>query len=374
MKVLFISKSFYTGKDLLQDRYGRVFEISNHLAMLGNDILGIALSYFSTSDTEQVFLQHQHGSLNWKRFCLGALKLPGIIRYLRHTQQEISRFQPDVIISGSDCLHVFWGGYLSRKFNIPHIVDLYDNLESFGSAKIPFIKNLFRKSISNADTIFCVSEPLATYVQSTCRLLTPPGVLINGVDKQQFKLLNKNDCRSKLNLPASRILIGTGGAISKTRGIEFLLEAFDKLSANDPGIDLVLCGPVTKEIEFPANSHLHYLGVLNSELMPFFYNSLDVCVICNIDSEFGRYCFPQKFSETVSCGVPVVSSRIGSLTQILEEQSEILFTPGSVDELINAIFFQLNNRRSTGFQVPTWEEQALKVHTAIKQISSNDRG
>jgi hypothetical protein len=45
MKILVLNKRQYMGKDLLDDRFGRFWELPLELARLGHEVRGLALSY-----------------------------------------------------------------------------------------------------------------------------------------------------------------------------------------------------------------------------------------------------------------------------------------------------------------------------------------
>ena len=44
MRILVLSKRQYTGKDLLDDHYGRIFEIPEELSKKGHAVRGVTLS------------------------------------------------------------------------------------------------------------------------------------------------------------------------------------------------------------------------------------------------------------------------------------------------------------------------------------------
>ena len=79
----------------------------------------------------------------------------------------------------------------------------------------------------------------------------------------------------------------------------------------------------------PKNDRIHDLGVLPLEKVPLLLNALDVAVICNLNNQFGRYCFPQKAAEIMACDVPLVAANIGSMAEKFKDHPEWLFTPGS---------------------------------------------
>ncbi|HQP26164.1 MAG TPA: glycosyltransferase, partial [Smithellaceae bacterium] len=202
--------------------------------------------------------------------------------------------------------------------------------------------------------ITCVSPPLAQYVRETSSCKCPVEVIENAVPEGIFYPLDRSSCRRELGLPQNGIFIGTAGAISKSRGIETLFRAFEILARERSDVHLVLAGACDKGLPLPQNSRVHYLGMLPMNKVPVFLSSLNVSVICNRESAFGKYCFPQKFYEGVACGVPVVAAATGSILELLKDKPENLFEPENVDHLVAALSRQIDNPFTLTLEVPTW--------------------
>ena len=52
MRIAFLCKRRYMGKDVIDDRYARLYEIPYQLAECGHDVLGLCLSYYRDSEGE----------------------------------------------------------------------------------------------------------------------------------------------------------------------------------------------------------------------------------------------------------------------------------------------------------------------------------
>ena len=75
--ILFISKRQYTQKDLLDDKYGRLWEIPKGLSKIGFNIKGICLSY-KKKRTGIIYAE----PILWESVNVGNFILPGLIKYL----------------------------------------------------------------------------------------------------------------------------------------------------------------------------------------------------------------------------------------------------------------------------------------------------
>ena len=355
MNILVLSKRQYMNKDLIDDLYGRFRELPMALAVLGHKVTGVCLSY-RTRDEGRRDDVTASATVNWHALNLRR-RLPGGEMSYRHTINRIAGdFHPDLVWACSDVVHAIMGVHVARNIGASLVIDLYDNFESFALTRIPGVTSMFRRALARADGITCVSHPLARYVKETSSCKCPVEVIENAVPEGVFATMDQAVSRRELGLPQDGIFIGTAGAISSSRGIETLFKAFEILALTHPQIHLVLSGPCDKGLKLPHSPRVHYLGVLPSQMVPTFLSTLDISVICNRDSAFGRYCFPQKFYESVACGVPVVAAGVGSLLDLHKDMPQNLYQPDNVDSLANALSAQIAHPNPLPVKVPSWME------------------
>jgi len=189
-----------------------------------------------------------------------------------------------------------------------------------------------------------------------------------------FHPMDRVACRLELGLPADGILIGTAGAISKSRGIETLFQAFERLAQERSDVHLVLAGHCDKGLTLPQSPRVHYLGMLPPKKVPVFLSSLNIAVISNRESAFGKYCFPQKFYEGVACGVPVVAAGVGALRELLEECPEHLYEPDNVEHLVAALRRQIDSPVVLPLAVPTWTTLGIRLGDFFRTcLNAGDR-
>lgn len=369
MRILVLSKRQYTNLDLIDDRFGRLRELPLALAAAGHDVTGICLSY-RPRDEGRRDDEEDNTKVYWHALNLKRLLPRGSMSYWRTIDRIERDFRPDLVWACSDALHAILGVKIAKKLGVSLIIDLYDNFESFPLTRIPGMTCLFRRALRRADGITCVSRPLARYVQETSSCQCPLEVIENAVPEGIFYPMNRAGCRRELGLPQDGIFIGTAGAISKSRGIEILFNAFERLAQERSDVHLVLAGSLDKDLTLPKSSRLHYLGMLPPSKVPVVLSALNISVICNRESEFGKYCFPQKFYEAVACGVPVVAAATGSMLELLKDNPENLFEPENVDNLLAALNRQIDRPLTLPLEVPTWKILAHRLdnffHTCLK--------
>ena len=100
MKILVLTKRQYMGKDLLDDRFGRFWELPLELTRLGHEVRGLAFSYRLRSDEIPIEVDSlSGGKMSWASINLLNSCLPQIERYTRRALQ-ISQKLYVLILSG----------------------------------------------------------------------------------------------------------------------------------------------------------------------------------------------------------------------------------------------------------------------------------
>ncbi len=373
MRILVISKRQYMNKDLIDDRYGRFREIPLALAAAGHAVSGICLSYRIRQ--EGVWTDERNNAqVTWHLLNADKLLSIGSSSYWKKVEEISKTFQPDIIWACADAPHAILGYSVAKKLKALLMIDLYDNFESFGLTRLPGMTAAFRRALRKARGITCVSKPLARYVRETSRCLCPIEVIENAVPENTFYPMEQTTCRRELKLPASGIFIGTTGAISKSRGIEALFQAFEILAQERSDVHLVLAGACDRGLSLPTHPRIHYLGLLPAERIPLVLSALNIAVICNRKSLFGEYCFPQKFYESVACGVPVVAAATGSMLELLKDYPQNVYEPDNPESLAHALRCQMKNPCPLPGNVPTWNMMGKKLADFFTDACSKQQG
>lgn len=368
MRILVLSKRQYTGRDLLDDRYGRLFEIPRGLAAQGHKVYGLALSYRQRNEGVVDLgwdLPLQWESINGRPFSPWTGR-----RYWRRLFEIVQSFQPDLIWASSDAWHIVTAGLAKGWTGVPFVADFYDNYESFGLNRIPGVTASMRRACRRALGLTLVGSNLSEYVRERYRLRNVPTLVLgNATDLGCFHPVPKETARRLLGLPNQGLLIGTAGALRKNRGISALLDGFGILRQRFPDLRLVLAGPRDGTLKRYSDAGILDLGILPPAKTALVFSALDTAVICNRDSSFGRYCYPQKFQEIVACGTPVVAARVGEMGRLLEERPDQLFPPDSAELLADRVARQLLN--PTPFPLDhavSWEARAKTLGEFMEEL------
>ena len=159
-----------------------------------------------------------------------------------------------------------------------------------------------------------------------------------GVDtKKFFPKKKKKSLIKKYNIHENEVVILAVANLSPVKGIDFLLNAFIKLSYKYNFIKLFLVGnkdnDYGKMIQNTANkslfkSNIHFVGKVDEVID--YYSIADIFVLPTIKK--GEGC-PVSLLEAMSCGVSPVGSNVSGIKDILDPFPQLLCSPGDVDSL-----------------------------------------
>jgi glycosyltransferase involved in cell wall biosynthesis len=160
-----------------------------------------------------------------------------------------------------------------------------------------------------------------------------------GVDTRRFR---PDD--GKRERPAGTKTILTAGGLVPPKGIPRLLEAMRDPRLKRLGCRLVIAGdgPMKGELERRAarlNVDAVFLGGVSNEAMPLLYREADVFVIPCVTAPDGHHDgIPVALMEAMASGIPVISSDISGIPELIEHEKSGLLTPeDSTEPLITAI-------------------------------------
>jgi glycosyltransferase involved in cell wall biosynthesis len=136
------------------------------------------------------------------------------------------------------------------------------------------------------------------------------------------------------------------GTLNERKGFRDLIKAFTSVSANTPGWKLILAG--NGEIE-EGKALATKLGIIDkvefkgwvsgSEKDTLFTNAGIFCLPSYAEG------FPMAVIDGISYGIPVITTPVGGILDVLEPEKDILaFTPGDVQGLTKALDRLISSR------------------------------
>ena len=316
MRLLFITKRYYTNRDLIGDRYGRLYHLPVELARLGHDVTVVALDYRTARDDETVL-----DGVAFKSFGVRTIRSLRLMRRLKSIGRQ---YLPDIVLASADTPIGWLGQRLARCSGVPFVFDIYDNYGAFASSWMPGIKALYSRLQSNADLVVVASAPLKrSIVEHGDRVL----LIENGIDRSVFHPIAREDARRDSGVPLGIPVVGYFGSIEPARGFQGLMGAIAQVRLTVPNVVLLSAGAHRLDTLACPQWHDHRGEVPQADV-PRLIASCDVVVLPYLKTEWGDFTYPNKLAEYVACGVPIVSSDASGFRELLEPAGAVVYPAG----------------------------------------------
>jgi glycosyltransferase involved in cell wall biosynthesis len=361
MRILILCKRQYTGKDLIDDRYGRLFELPAGLAALGNEVVVATTSY-----RDRPCMDKSIRGVRW----VGINLFPWPSSTYKRIFHLALEFMPDVIVASSDAPHLVLGSRTASRLRVPVVLDYYDDYEAFSLTQIPGLRRALRSASIRATAVTAVTQTLASTLEARGTDAKRLHVLPNGIPANFGTHLNKTEARKRLSLPLDAQLVGTAGALDSSRGIADLFRAVALVQKVNPNVRLVVAGPRWRRLG-PVPPGTIDLGVLPHKDVATLFRSLDLGVICNRAGSFSHACHPMKLIELAFIGTPVVAADVGEVARLLRQNPRSLYTPGNAVQLAEQIAQQLTKPSPLDTSLAeSWDEIAFALSSILNTLTT----
>jgi len=299
------------------------------------------------------------------------------IQLLRKIKKEknIEIADYDVIIGQMGCPGGFVAVKLAKKYNKPSIVGLRGS-DVTGYLKRPILKQMALWTYKNCSKIVTVSEDLKKRIIGKEIDGNKIHVIKNGISPV-FKILDKELCGKKLNLPSTKLMLFIGEIIS-TKGVRCLIEALSKLNdIINVNLYLIGSGEERKSLERLANkanitSKVHFMGNINHQNLVDWYNAADVLCLPSL-----REGIPNVILESLACGTPIVSTEVNGIPEVLSNgKNGFLVPPRNSNLLANALSIALSKEWDRSYLVSTvntfsWVKNTNNYLALMNKIINN---
>jgi glycosyltransferase involved in cell wall biosynthesis len=164
-------------------------------------------------------------------------------------------------------------------------------------------------------------------------------VIPNGVDLNRFSKFNlqKGEARQMLGIPQDALVFGTAGRLIPVKRHDLLIQAASEVLNN--GLDVYFLIAGEGSLEHELNRQIEELRVKGRVLLIGqkkdilkFLSAIDVFILTS-DSE----ALPLALIEACAVSIPWIATSVGGLKDDIWKENGLLFHPGSVQELVDAI-------------------------------------
>jgi D-inositol-3-phosphate glycosyltransferase len=281
------------------------------------------------------------------------------------------------------------GATLRDLWGCPHVTMFHTlgevkNRASLSESEPPLRIEAEGRIVAEADGIICATEHeksmLVHFYNAEPDKIS---VVPLGVDVERFRPLDKEAARRELGFEDEKIVLFVG-RIEPLKGVDILINAAAMLESDVECSVLIVGGDESSKARVDELQHLAsglgighrvaFVGAVDHDKLPLFYNAADVCVVPSHYESFGLVAV-----EAMACGVPVVASRVGGLTGTVKDgETGYLIPwlcPEPFAERIEMLLENENLRRSLGEVARDavsrygWDkvaERVLEVYAALR--------
>jgi len=219
---------------------------------------------------------------------------------------------------------------LGKIFRRPAVVTLRGSINRLATYRAH--RPQIRWALRHAAGIVSVSEALRSVAVGLGIPASSIRVIPNGVDTDRFQPRDRADARRACGLPADRRIVLTVGALYEHKGQHLVLEVLPELVRRYPDLLYVMVGEPRqmqdqRRLEGMIRQarlerHVHFAGPRLNQDLPNWYAASDV------------FCLPTRSEgwanvllESLACGIPVVTTRVGSNPEIVRDERYGLLVP-----------------------------------------------
>lgn len=284
------------------------------------------------------------------------------VRFIRASARWAEEHRQDF-----DVVHVHSGfadyflaaSRIRTKAKLPTIYSLYCPIPTSGGRwNLPIFKGLLLRCARSVDSLTAMSQNVANSMESWG--LENITVVPTAVDIERFKPRVVPSVRETLGLSNDNILILFVGNAKPQKNLTRVLDAFAEVHEKCESARLVVTTELPKSSTavrlrmlrdkidtLGIDKYVVQLGIIDN--MPELMSSADILIAPFMDS-FGPSDHFVAAIESMACGVPVVSSDVGGMSEIIESPRGVLVDPTDYKAMVHAMLLYVENKelRRTG--------------------------
>lgn len=220
------------------------------------------------------------------------------------------------------------GRLVQDRWSVPHVMMFHTTgiakRIACGQEREPNLRLLVEKRLAHAsDRVLAATDRekglLMRYYSAGGEHI---GVVPCGVNLERFRPIPRVLARKELGLQDTRFIVLYVGRFAPVKGLERLLAAAAHLRSHR-GLRFVIIGGDGRRTHLSAElgrlvkrasigGAVTFQGRIRHELLPLYYSAADVLVVPSYYESFGLVAL-----ESLACGTPVISGRVGAMDALL---------------------------------------------------------
>lgn len=206
--------------------------------------------------------------------------------------------------------------FLGKIFKKPVILTVHgSDINEFPKKKA--LRRLIVYTLNHVNHVIAVSESLKQNVIKLGIDERKITVIPNGYNSTLFKLIDKKNCRTQLDIPQDKKILLFIGNLIDVKGVNYLIEAMNEIIEHEKRILLIIVGDGSGKDKFKLltqkydlGDYIKFAGPQKHTEIPIWLNACDLFVLPSINEGFGVVLI-----EAAACGKPVVASNVGGIPE-----------------------------------------------------------
>lgn len=255
---------------------------------------------------------------------------------------SLTRTHFDVLHAHSPLTVGLLAYFTASTKNLPLIYTYHTSITDYthylkvigGTGVIRHAARWFSTTSTNLGDQIVVPSPKFQRLLLDQKVTKPIHTVPNGIDLSQFKAAkNPGSFRSRLGLKSDAPILLSVGRVDPEKRLDFLIDAFARLSDRIPDAHLVFAGDgsARKKLEAHAantnvNDRIHFLGMVNRAELPDLLHDAAVFLSASTTEVH-----PISIIEAIASGLPLVAVQDEAFEGMIVENENGHLTPLNVD-------------------------------------------
>lgn len=367
-------------------------EFMHAMEQLGHDMVPVELSLKTRKQLQNLKIQSSSVSAKKSKFAfLKELKtfMLNILRVIR-LLKLYKEHKPDAIINRY-LIYDFSAIIAAKMLRIPVMYEV--NASAVYEREIenkyyikPLAKFIEKLIFNRSDAVTVVSEELKIYFHQNGYNTSNTLVIPNGVDITRYPEMLEIPQRFQeiAQKWEDNIIIGFLGSLKSWHGVQRVISLMPTLLKENENIRLLIIGDgnerqsIEKEIKsLNIEEYVHISGFIPHDEVPGALDLLDISLAPYKEID-NFYFSPLKIFEYMAAGKPVIAPPYGQIKDLVSQNTGILLSKNSNEELQKGIVELANNpekRTALGKNARvyieenfTWKRNAMKIAERLEEM------
>jgi glycosyltransferase involved in cell wall biosynthesis len=247
------------------------------------------------------------------------------IHIVKELMKELKEFKPDIVHINTSCsslglIREFMCARLVANKKIKLVVHCHCDVSYMIKSKVA--KIFFRKLICLSDRVITLNKASQEFIYNN---FNKKGIILPNFISNE--LMDRIDANASFKNNRKQCLFV--GHIGKAKGCDVILEVAHLL----PSFNFVMVGLLSEEIrQMKQPDNVVYVGEVSQEKVIDYMKKSNIFISPSLSEGF-----PVAILEAMACGLPVVTTPVGAIPDMIEDQGGVMITIGDVRGFVSAI-------------------------------------